>query len=189
MQLNKQTVWLVTMLTFMVVLSAYYVATGPVEQAGNSTQQGDLKATDNQIDLNIKPVDQPAIDQKEKESMSNKVEDSYFVSYQLQRSTLRGKMTEEYVEVLSNPKATKEEIKEAERKLNELSQMEKQENVVEELIRKQGYRDAVVIKNNDQVDVIVQSDKLSKSQAVQLVTLVGQHMNVSANQISVAYVN
>ncbi len=48
MSVNKQTVWLVTMLSVMVVLSAYYIVTGPVEPAEQVAQtakekQGDIK--------------------------------------------------------------------------------------------------------------------------------------------------
>ena len=41
MNMNKQTVWLVTMLTLMVVLSAYYIVTGPVEPATDQTVSED----------------------------------------------------------------------------------------------------------------------------------------------------
>ena len=43
MTMNKQTVWLVTMLTLMVVLSAYYIVTGPVEpvDAGRPAVRGE----------------------------------------------------------------------------------------------------------------------------------------------------
>ncbi|RAL26567.1 SpoIIIAH-like family protein [Thermoflavimicrobium daqui] len=186
MQVNKQTVWLVTMLTLMVVLSAYYIATGPVEPAEKIAKDLDMK--NNQIQVDIKALDQPASTNKEKEDLKGKSESDYFVAYQLQRNTLRGKMTEEYMKVLSNPNSSKQAIKEAEAKLNQLSQVDKQENVLEELIRKKGYRDAVVITNDEHIDVIVQCDNLTKAQAVELISLVKQQMNMAANQISVAYV-
>ncbi|SFJ31255.1 SpoIIIAH-like family protein [Thermoflavimicrobium dichotomicum] len=186
MQVNKQTVWLVTMLTLMVVLSAYYIATGPVEPAGELAKEKGNK--NDQIQVDIKALDQPASTSKGKEALKGKPESDYLLAYQLQRTTLRGKMTEEYMKILSNPKSSKQQIKEAEQKVNQLTQLEKQENVLEELIRKEGYQDAVVIINDEHVDVIVQSENLSKTQAVKLISLVRQHMDVAANQISVAYV-
>ncbi|HZG80302.1 MAG TPA: SpoIIIAH-like family protein, partial [Brevibacillus sp.] len=39
MILRKQTVWLLTMLAVMVVLSGYYLAKGPQEQVPTSGQQ------------------------------------------------------------------------------------------------------------------------------------------------------
>ena len=38
MRMNRQTLWLMTMLSLMVVLSAYYILTGPVEPATQTSQ-------------------------------------------------------------------------------------------------------------------------------------------------------
>ena len=41
MSINKQTVWLITMLSIMVVLSAYYIVTGPVEPVGQEASRSE----------------------------------------------------------------------------------------------------------------------------------------------------
>lgn len=178
MTMNKQTVWLVTMLTLMVVLSAYYIVTGPVEpveQAGQPSKENEV-----QVDLKTE-----ASDLKE-EDVRNAAGD-YFVGYQLQRNNLRSKMTEEYMNILTNPNSSKEELEEAQRKIDQLMKVDKTESVLEELIRNEGFRDAVVIAGDKHVDVIVQSEKLTNSQVVKLVSLVKKHMDVPATQISVSY--
>lgn len=185
MSVNKQTVWLVTMLSVMVVLSAYYIVTGPVEPAEQVAQT----AKENQGDINvdIKPVDEKASpDQKSAEALQNQQND-FFVGYQLQRSTLRQKMVEEYMQVLTNPEASEKELEEANQKIQQLMKIDNQETVLEELIRKEGYQDAVVITNHPHVDVIVQSDKLDKKQVVKLISLVRQHLQVDPHDVTVAY--
>lgn len=178
MTMNKQTVWLVTMLTLMVVLSAYYIVTGPVEpveQAGQPSKEKD----DVEVDLKTETTDS-------KEGVQDAAND-YFVGYQLQRNNLRSKMTEEYMNVLTNPKSSKEELEEAQRRIDQLMKVDKTESVLEELIRNEGFRDAVVIAGDRHVDVVVQSEKLSNSQVVKLISLVKKHMDVPATQVSVAY--
>ena len=186
MSVNKQTVWLVTMLSVMVVLSAYYIVTGPVEPAEQVAQT----AKENQGDINvdIKPVDEQASSdqQKSAEALENQQND-FFVGYQLQRSTLRQKMVEEYMQVLTNPEAPEKEVEEANQKIQQLMKIDNQETVLEELIRKEGYQDAVVITNHPHVDVIVQSDKLDKKQVVKLISLVRQHLQVDPHHVTVAY--
>ena len=59
--------------------------------------------------------------------------------------------------------------------------------VLEELIRSERFRDAVVISGDRHVDVIVQSEKLTHSQVVKLISLVKKHLDVPATQVSVAY--
>jgi stage III sporulation protein AH len=177
MTMNKQTVWLVTMLTLMVVLSAYYIVTGPVEpveQAGQPSKENEV-----QVDLKTEEADS-------KDDIRNAGSD-YFVGYQLQRNNLRSKMTEEYMNILTNPKSSKEELEEAQRKIDQLMKVDKTESVLEELIRNEGFRDAVVISGDKHVDVIVQSEKLTHSQVVKLISLVKKHMDVPATQVSVAY--
>ncbi|MBA4494990.1 SpoIIIAH-like family protein [Paenactinomyces guangxiensis] len=189
MTMNKQTVWLVTMLSLMVVLSAYYIVTGPVEPVDQSAAKPDDLTKEGNIDVNIKTVEQPAEAAKQndvKETL-DKANDDYFVAYQLQRNTLRQKETERYMQVLTNPEASKEQLQEAKQKIDQLMKVDKTETVLEELIRKEGYSDAVVVTSDSHVDVVVQSDKLTNAQAVKLINLVKQHLNVSPTQVSVAY--
>jgi stage III sporulation protein AH len=184
MSVNKQTVWLVTMLSIMVVLSAYYIVTGPVEPVRQAAKQVDPAGD---VDVNIKPIHQPASANSSKDKLNKKDQDDYFVGYQLQRSTLRQKMVEEYMKVLTNPDASEKELREANAKIEELMKVDNTETVLEELIRKEGYRDAVVVSNSPHVDVVVQTEHLSRKQVVGLISLVKQHLNVSPLNVSVAY--
>ncbi|SEN22819.1 SpoIIIAH-like family protein [Lihuaxuella thermophila] len=187
MTMNKQTVWLVTMLTLMVVLSAYYIVTGPVEPVGQPAAKLNEGAKDEAgVKVDIKNIDTASQGAKTQE-MLDKANDDYFVAYQLQRNTLRQKMTEDYMKVLTNPDASKEQLEEARNKIDELMKVDKQETVLEELIRQEGFKDAVVITGDSHVDVIVQSDKLTSSQAVKLISLVKQHLSVAPLDVSVAY--
>ncbi|SDC88802.1 stage III sporulation protein AH [Melghirimyces thermohalophilus] len=190
MNMNKQTVWLVTMLSLMVVLSAYYIVTGPVEpadQVAMEDQDGDPEGV--QVDTEEKDKGDEENKGKD-EKASAGAESDYFVGYQLQRSSLRSKMTEDYMEVLTDPESSKKELKEAQAKIDELMKVDKSESVMEDLIREEGYRDAVVITGDNQmVDVIVQSKKLSKKQVVQLISMVKKQMDIPSHKVSVAYRN
>jgi stage III sporulation protein AH len=183
MAMNKQTVWLVTMLALMVVLSAYYLVTGPVQPADQATMSKDGKGD---INVDIKTTGLPA-NSKGKSTLAKGEGDDYFIAYQLERSTLRQKLTEDYMKVLTNPDASKQELQEAQAKLDQLMKVDNAEGSLEELIRKEGFRDAVVITGDSHVDVIVQTDNLSRRQAVKLIDLAKRHLNVPSNQVSVSY--
>ncbi|SMO40027.1 SpoIIIAH-like family protein [Melghirimyces algeriensis] len=186
MNMNKQTVWLVTMLTLMVVLSAYYIVTGPVEPADQITMD---EQTSKSEDVQVKTKEKADKEEKDKKASVDSDSD-YFIGYQLQRSSLRSKMTEKYMDVMTDPKASKEELKKAQQKINELMKVDKTESVMEDLIREEGFRDAVVITNEDDfVDVIVQSEKMSKKQVVKLISMVKKQLDVPVDKISIAYKN
>lgn len=185
MQMSRQTVWLVTMLTLMVVLSAYYIVTGPIQPVN---QQEVVKNTNNpgNIDVSIKAVDQPATTTTSKE-ISGLTGNHYVTGKQMQRTHLREKMTEEWTNVLSDPDITDVQRTEAQAKIDNLNKVDKRESVLEDLIRKRGFADAVVITNESHVDVVVQSKDLTRAQAQELMDLVKNEMNVASLNISVAY--
>ena len=138
MQMSRQTVWLVTMLSLMVVLSAYYIVTGPVQPANKEVMKAENAGN---IDVSIKAVDQPASSSttKNKEVTGVKSSNDYFVGYQYQRNALRSKMTEEWMKVLANPDVSKSQYNEAQAKIDGLMKVDKRESVLEELIRKEGF--------------------------------------------------
>ncbi len=180
--MNRQTMWLVTMLTLMVVLSAYYIVTGPDNPAGTAVENVDELGNSNQVQVDIKSLDKPVISKKESSEASD-----YFVSYHMQRSTMREKQLEAYYQVLMNPNATKQQLQNANSKIEEMNKQDKAESTLEEMIRETGFKDAVVMKDTNHVDIIVQSKELTRTKAVQIVEMVQKQLNVPATQISVAY--
>lgn len=181
MSMNKQTVWLVAMLSLMVVLSTYYIVTGPIEPVKQAAQP---TKNEGEIEVNIKTVDE--VSDQAKNVMGEQTDD-YFINVQLQRSTLRQKMVEDYMKVLTDPNSTEKEMQEANSKIQELMKVDNQESALEDLIRKEGYRDAVVTVGDPHVDVIVQADKLTAAQAVNLIEMVKKHLQISSQHISIAY--
>lgn len=188
MNMNKQTIWLVTMLSLMVVLSAYYIVSGPVEPAGQMAKKAQEILNQDQITVDIKAVNKPTTTTKEvtKDAIQQK-ESDYFVGHQLNREYLRQQLLEENYKVMMDPKATKNQLEAANKRVEQLNKTEKQESVLEDLICKElKFKDAVVISNENHVDVIVKAEKLSTSQVVQIMDLVKQNGNIDGIQITVS---
>jgi stage III sporulation protein AH len=178
---NRQTMWLVMMLSLMVVLSAYYIVSGPEQTAvKHIDEMGTVKNEQVQVDIQTK--DQPATAEQELNESND-----YFVSYHMQRNATREKLLESYYQVLMNPSATKQQLEEANAKIESMNKLDKAETTLEEQIREAGYRDVVVMQENGQVNIIVQSKNLSRKQAVDIINLAQRQLQVAANQITVAY--
>lgn len=185
MSMNKQTVWLVTMLTLMVALSAYYIVTGPVEPVQQTNKKIDEMLENAKMDVKMEELGQ----NKEKQVSQQVPRSDFFVNYHLQRDTLRSKLTEDYMRTLSDPNASAKSLNEAEKQVNRLMKVDQQESSIEEQIRKEGYHDVVVMNNQTKVDVVVQSGKLSKLEAVHLISLVGKHFRIDPTDVSISYRN
>jgi stage III sporulation protein AH len=182
MAMNRQTMWLVTMLTLMVVLSAYYIVTGPDQTAGPAIKNVDeLGNEKDQVQVDIKSLNKPVVINK-KVSEAN----DYFVSYHLQRNSIREKQLEGHYQVLMNPDASKQQLENANAKIEQINKMDKMEATLEEMIREAGFQDVVVMNDTSHVDIIVQGKNLSKAKAVQIMNMAQKQLNVPASQISVA---
>ncbi|WP_025026199.1 SpoIIIAH-like family protein [Caldalkalibacillus mannanilyticus] len=177
MVLKKQTVWLLTMLSLMVVLSAYYLFNNePVDYYS-------MNEVEDQFALDLQGIGETDIST----SFSN-ADTNFFMSYRMERDTQRAQLMDEYEQMMNSTEATAQTIAEANNKMNTIADLAEAELTLESLIRAEGFEEAVVIADLDRVNVVVKSDgALEKSQALGIIKIVKEHLNVAGNQVKVSY--
>jgi stage III sporulation protein AH len=237
--LRKQTVWLLTMLAVMVVLSGYYLVKGPNEQMPTlGTEQKattapdamlgvkvDTKATDPQTDLPqgsttidatggkvaVTPTPDatavpnptattngmdpsnatqpaPSAPTAASQSPESVSASDFFQGYKMQRDAMLQKQKDEQFSIMSSDKSSAQAYADARKKHEELSTLESNTTALEELLKGSGYKDAVVLPQNDsKVSVIVQADKLTNKEVVDIIATVKQQMNVSGSNVLVQF--
>ncbi|WP_066365699.1 SpoIIIAH-like family protein [Neobacillus fumarioli] len=181
MLLKKQTVWLLTMLSLVVVLSVYYI-TSPepkskdlavVEQNAKNQGKQQTKTQTNSKDSG--------------QIISQAAGDSDFEALRMKLQDERSKQQEELTNELAAtnlPADERSKIKDQMDKLNEIAQ---HEEVLETLIKTMGYDDALVRADGGQVKVTVKSKKkLSASEANNIIQKVKKEMN-DTNFVAVEY--
>lgn len=188
MMLKKQTVWLLTMLSLVVVLSVYYIMspqgenavtvedTKPkgTEEKKTETEKGaekgsDTKSTDKETNGKQEDVETSG---EEGKAVSEQTDDELFTTYRLELEDKRSKKREEFNEIVSSDDATAQEKSEAYDQMTALSDAEGTERQLETLIKTKGYKDALVSAEGDKVSITVRSDKKSKSQAADIIDMV-----------------
>lgn len=235
MMLRKQTVWLLTMLAVMVVLSGYYLVKGPNEQLpalGNEqkntapdamlgvnvdTKTADPQTTPPQLPTTIdasggttavlptpdattpdtagttngtatpdatQPTtpSEPTATSQLPASVSTS---DFFQGYKMQRDANLAKQKDEQFSIMSSDKSSPQAYADAKKKHEELSTMESNITALEELLKGSGYKDAVVLPQNDKVNVIVQANKLTNKEVVDIIATVKQQMDVSGTNVIV----
>ncbi|WP_400163904.1 SpoIIIAH-like family protein [Brevibacillus sp. TJ4] len=205
MMLKRQTVWLLTMLAVMVVLSGYYLARGPQEQVPVSGEQQAVNKQDPiaGVVVESKQVDQPpeatpveAPDTENTEApvptggLPMPVADTpseVFQGYKMKREAQIQQQKDEQLAIMSNPDSSPQAVAEAKAKHEELSTLDNATLTVEEMLKASGYQDAVVFMQDDKVTVIVQKDQLSASEAVEIIAHVKQQLNVPATNVTVKF--
>lgn len=211
MILRRQTVWLLTMLAVMVVLSGYYLAKGPQEQVPTSGQQ---QAVQKQEQISGVVVESKQVDQapdatpvgtKNEQPVAqagktntpqtnapavvpvSETASEIFQGYKMKREAQVQQQKDEQLAIMGNTESSPQAVAEAKAKYEELSNQDNAIMNVEELLKASGYQDAVVFMQDDKVTVVVQKNELSSNEAVEIIAHIRQHLNVPATHVSVKF--
>jgi len=164
--MKRQTIWLLTMLSLVVVLSVYYVTTpDQMKTAGimNMTSNNSLDSTPS--------TDNKKDDGKEttsKEETTNEV----FLKQRMEQEDKRAQLQEEFQTTIDSATASAEEKSQAFTSLKELQTLTALEADVETMIKESGYKDALVRADSNEVNVAVKSTKKhSKAQANEIIQM------------------
>lgn len=222
MILRKQTVWLLTMLAVMVVLSGYYLVKGPQGQVPTSGKEQEVQKQEqiSGVEVESKQVDQapqatsvdaknskeeataqPTGSQEQPANQANvtptpagnavvpvsETASEIFQGYKMKREAQVQQQKDEQLSIMSNADSTPQAVAEAKANYEDLSNQDNATISVEELLKASGYKDAVVFVQDDKVTVIVQKDKLSANEAVEIIAHVKQHLNVPATNVNVQF--
>ncbi|MBE3570302.1 MAG: SpoIIIAH-like family protein [Bacillales bacterium] len=182
MLLKKQTVWLLTMLSLVVVLSVYYI-TSP-EQPKNGSELAEQKQANPSVDESA----------KEKASKSQNVEvitksagDEAFEALRLEIQDERSKLREELTNKLASSDLSPEEKNKAYDEMEKLTEMATKENVLETLIKSKGYKDALVRADGKQILITVKANEHSAKDANEIIHLVEKEMDNQYQPIAVEF--
>ena len=176
MLLKKQTVWLLTMLSLVIVLSVYYVTLEPNqgnEMATTVNKEGneESKEAENQNQDTNSSGDE-AGEQINTEEVSPTGSDQSFETMRMEVTDERNRMIEDLTIVLSNTELSAAERDEANETIKQLRTINQKETILETLIVDMNYDAAFVQADGDQVKVKVKTDELSKSQTNDIIRLV-----------------
>ncbi|GGK19040.1 stage III sporulation protein AH [Caldalkalibacillus thermarum] len=190
MVLRKQTIWLLTMLTLMVVLSAYYLFNGSPEYDYVTLDELDKEAEGEEVSLDeIDWVDTISDMNGDftLEEAGNPLD--FFIAYRIERERQRADKFEEYQNMMNASEATAQTVAEAQAKIEAIWDQEETEYTLENLIKQEGYEDALVIyTKNEGINVIVRSDEeLDKKEVLKIIHLVRKHLDVPGHMVTVDY--
>lgn len=189
MNTKRQTVWLVSMLSIMVVLSAYYLFTNDVNDMDVAGEQLlDHHIVIDEIDehthheevVETGRTDEEILQQVQSQGQTGT---SFFTSLYLEREEKYSKEVEALMTMINETDSTETQT-EAFDKLHQIDDKVTKLSYLEGLLMKD-YEYAIVSEDNDQWKVIVKTDHMEKSQAVSIIDLVMQEMNANPNQVVV----
>ncbi|WP_409297848.1 SpoIIIAH-like family protein [Peribacillus sp. SCS-26] len=181
MLLKKQTVWLLTMLSLVVVLSVYYITT-PQNPAGDmAVSEGKKKE-----ETAKKPAAANETAAKEKDTKSKSVitpaNDEVFEAMRMTIEDERNKEKEDLAVGMTGDVTSKEKA-EAYDKIKSLDDLTMKEGLLESLIVSMNYEGALVKIEGNDVHVTVKSKKQSSSAANDIMNVVNDELGNAANVV------
>ncbi len=184
MLLKKQTVWLLTMLSLVVVLSVYYMTTPESPQSNVAVV--DQQEENTKKEAGNEDAKEPAKEDTKKENakstpdskttVSNVESDELFTALRLELIDERSKLKEELQEVAASKNVSATEVSKAMDKIDQLSELAEKEAVIETLIKSKGYEDALVRADGSEVNITVKTEKHSKAKANEIIQLVKKEL-------------
>ncbi|MDT2045513.1 stage III sporulation protein AH [Priestia aryabhattai] len=184
MLLKKQTVWLLTMLSLVVVLSVYYMTTPESPQSNVAVV--DQQEENTKKEAGKEDAKEPAKEDTKKENakstteskttVSNVESDELFTALRLELIDERSKLKEELQEVAASKNVSATEVSKAMDKIDQLSELAEKEAVIETLIKSKGYEDALVRADGSEVNITVKTEKHSKAKANEIIQLVKKEL-------------
>lgn len=168
--LKKQTVWLLTMLSLIIVLSVYYMTSDQEDIAYIDTNDSSLQETAQQDDQE-ESADHEDVDI---ESMSEMHGSELFTTIRMELEDERNLKKDRLKEIVASSSATAQEINEALNEMDELEKIQTKETILQETILSANdrYEDVLVRAEDEKVHVHVMTDELSKNEAVQIMQMV-----------------
>lgn len=157
MLLKKQTVWLLTMLSLVVVLSVYYVTMDPGSTNVANEGKEDTETTSNPISEDDWKI------------ITDASGDEVFDMIRLSLQEERDKMKEELTMQAASPELSMDEKNELVDKMNSIDQLVMKERTLESSIKGLGYKDALVTIEDNLVNITVKAEEYTKADAVEII--------------------
>ena len=160
--MKKQTVWLLTLFSLMVVLSVYYL-----NQSGDDAF---LTLSPHQNDVTFTNTDDVALEDKTEDSSTDLtpsvMEDDLISFIRLEMSAERGERLEQLETVIAGESVASDEKWQAFEEIDRINQLETGEIILEETLKSRyGYEDVFVRTLDETVVVSIKSEALTKEQA------------------------
>ncbi|MFD2446013.1 SpoIIIAH-like family protein [Bacillus sp. CGMCC 1.16607] len=163
MLLKKQTVWLLTMLSLVVVLSVYYI-TSPEQKISDLASVEKKQEKGNEKDV--------VSSGKELNITSGIASDEVFESLRMDQEDARSQRKEELETIIASTELPKDQINDAVVEMKEINEVADKERMLETLIKTLGYDDALVRADGEDIRITVKAKEKSQKAANDILRLV-----------------
>ncbi|HYK72031.1 MAG TPA: SpoIIIAH-like family protein [Pseudoneobacillus sp.] len=163
MLLKKQTVWLLTMLSLVVVLSVYYITSPEQKMTDMASVQKNKDAANSKDVVGT---------EQDKNIISSIASDEVFEALRMNLEDSRSQRKEELETMIASTELPADQRVAAHEELKTLNEVANKEQMLETLIRTLGYDDALVRADGEEIRITVKAKEKSAKAANDIIQLV-----------------
>jgi len=169
--LKKQTVWLLTMLSLMIVLSVYYIMSDQEDLAYINTED---EAGQFNFDIDEQFAENTSEEDVDVENITTLGVNELFATLRMEIDDERSLQKERLQEIIASSESSTVDINEAMDGINEIDKVATKEKILQETILTSydHYEDVLVRAEDEKVHVHVITKELPRIEAVQIMQLV-----------------
>lgn len=175
---KKQTVWLLTMLSLLIVLSVYYMTSPDNGEMAFVQEDGWDEITEEmEMEEGLESTGDGTV-------ISQVSTDELFATIRLEQENKRDQIQEQLSEIVTSSDFTMEEKNEALEKMETIKENKSKESILENTIRASApYEDVLVRAEEDVIHVSVKADELSKSETNHIIQMVSDEFGEKEVQV------
>ena len=113
-------------------------------------------------------------------------EQDYFSLSKLERDAMYSQTLETYQKMLDNEKLTNEQKAIAIQEISKITEEKNAIQISENLIKNKGYEDVVILKNSENVNVIVKAKKLETEDVAKIQNIITRELKVDLDKINIS---
>lgn len=165
-------------------LEAYEQAQMEKNTQEENEESADMEVVDsNQSNVEEKVTETSKEIQSQLTSEKNMKKSTYVLDMKMTREKQRNELTQDLNEMINNPSTSEEARKEASAMKLQLVKDQETELKIENLLSTKGFEDALVYISNENVNVVVNEEKLEKADAAKIFDLVAEQASIEYDKI------
>ena len=112
--------------------------------------------------------------------------EEYFANSRMERDNSFAEQLENYEEILSNDDIKSEEKSFAQTEISRINNTKNAIVIAENLIKLKGFKDVIILVNDDSVNVVVMAEKLSDNEVAQIQNIVINELKVNLDNLHIS---
>lgn len=186
MKIPKSAAYLVLVALFAAAIYMVYIADGIGELLPSMNWQNQSEQTPPEEERDLENEDDEDTLGEDPAEWNFEGQGQFFVEFRLERERVRSRELDTLQQLINNPNVSSEAKTEAEKKLLALQEKMETELLVENAIKAQGFKNAILILQEDGALVIVDAPELSSQQILLIAQIASQATGLRASQINIS---